>query len=107
MQRQPAWGKWTGAHNIGGSQTGSALPVRAAAAPARAPTSSASPWTVRSSPPRSRLSAINGGTTQISGNFTQSSANQLANQLKYGALPLSFRTDANETRVGDAGHRRS
>ena len=38
-------------------------------------------------------SAINGQTTQITGKFTQKSARtQLANQLKYGALPLSFTT---------------
>ena len=35
-------------------------------------------------------SAINGGTTQISGSFDQTSATELANQLKYGALPLTF-----------------
>ena len=34
-------------------------------------------------------SAINGG-TEISGSFDQTSATELANQLKYGALPLSF-----------------
>jgi len=34
--------------------------------------------------------AINGVATQISGNFDQKSATALANQLKYGALPLSF-----------------
>lgn len=33
---------------------------------------------------------INTGQAQISGNFTQQSANDLANVLKYGALPLSF-----------------
>jgi preprotein translocase subunit SecD len=33
--------------------------------------------------------AIN-GSTQITGNFDQQSATTLANQLKYGALPLSF-----------------
>jgi preprotein translocase subunit SecD len=33
--------------------------------------------------------AISGG-TRISGSFTQASATTLANQLKYGALPLSF-----------------
>ena len=30
------------------------------------------------------------GDTEISGNFTEQSATQLANQLKYGALPLDF-----------------
>jgi preprotein translocase subunit SecD len=34
-------------------------------------------------------SAINGQTT-ITGSFTQASATELANQLKYGALPLTF-----------------
>lgn len=33
---------------------------------------------------------INGGEAQISGHFTQNSAADLANVLKYGALPLSF-----------------
>lgn len=33
---------------------------------------------------------INGGQAEISGNFTQDSAADLANVLKYGALPLSF-----------------
>jgi preprotein translocase subunit SecD len=35
-------------------------------------------------------SAIEGGIASITGNFTADSARQLANQLKYGALPLSF-----------------
>jgi preprotein translocase subunit SecD len=34
--------------------------------------------------------AINGGQTEISGHFTQQTATDLANQLKYGALPLTF-----------------
>lgn len=34
--------------------------------------------------------AIPGGQAQISGSFTQASANELANVLKYGALPLAF-----------------
>ena len=38
--------------------------------------------------------AITGGSAQITGNFTQESATSLANQLKYGALPVSFRVDA-------------
>src|SRR5215207_7930370 len=35
-------------------------------------------------------SAIPGGRAEISGNFNQKSATQLADVLKYGALPLSF-----------------
>ncbi|MEU1980393.1 protein translocase subunit SecD [Nocardia sp. NPDC019395] len=38
-----------------------------------------------------------GGRTQISGNFTASSAQDLANTLKYGSLPLSFQTSEAET----------
>lgn len=34
--------------------------------------------------------AIPGGQAQIEGNFTQQSANDLANVLKYGSLPLAF-----------------
>jgi preprotein translocase subunit SecD len=34
--------------------------------------------------------AINTGTAQITGNFTQLEAQDLANVLKYGALPLAF-----------------
>ena len=33
---------------------------------------------------------IPGGQAQITGNFTQASAQSLANQLKFGALPISF-----------------
>ncbi|WNI14670.1 protein translocase subunit SecD [Actinacidiphila sp. ITFR-21] len=34
--------------------------------------------------------ALSGGSAQISGNFTQQSADDLANVLKFGSLPLSF-----------------
>ena len=36
---------------------------------------------------------IPGGTAQISGNFTQASATALADQLKFGALPVTFQVD--------------
>jgi preprotein translocase subunit SecD len=36
-------------------------------------------------------SAIPGGQAQITGNFSQKSASLLANQLSYGALPLTFK----------------
>ncbi|SHG13181.1 protein translocase subunit SecD [Streptoalloteichus hindustanus] len=42
-------------------------------------------------------SAILGGKTQISGQFNQQSATELANVLKYGALPLSFAASEAET----------
>jgi preprotein translocase subunit SecD len=35
--------------------------------------------------------AITGGQAQITGNFTQAEAQSLANQLKFGALPISFK----------------
>jgi preprotein translocase subunit SecD len=40
---------------------------------------------------------ITGGNAQITGNFTQQSATDLANVLKYGALPLKFVTQAVNT----------
>lgn len=38
--------------------------------------------------------ALTGGSAEISGNFTQQSAQELANMLSYGALPLTFREDS-------------
>jgi preprotein translocase subunit SecD len=40
---------------------------------------------------------IPGGTAQISGNFTQTTATALADQLKFGALPVSFQVDTQNT----------
>ncbi|MGH3980706.1 MAG: protein translocase subunit SecD, partial [Pseudonocardiaceae bacterium] len=41
--------------------------------------------------------AIIGGRTQITGQFTQQEAQDLANVLKYGSLPLSFESSESET----------
>ncbi|MEU6081316.1 protein translocase subunit SecD [Streptomyces sp. NPDC047108] len=41
--------------------------------------------------------AITGGNAEISGSFTQQSAEDLANVLSYGALPLTFDTSAVDT----------
>jgi preprotein translocase subunit SecD len=38
--------------------------------------------------------ALTGGNAEISGNFDQESAQNLANMLSYGALPLTFREDS-------------
>ncbi|MGA5795974.1 protein translocase subunit SecD [Streptomyces cellulosae] len=38
--------------------------------------------------------ALTGGNAEISGNFNQQSAQELANMLSYGALPLTFREDS-------------
>ena len=40
---------------------------------------------------------IPNGQAEISGDFTQASAQSLANQLKYGALPISFTTQTEDT----------
>ncbi|WP_062212558.1 protein translocase subunit SecD [Demequina oxidasica] len=40
--------------------------------------------------------SITGGSAQITGNFTQEEAAQLANQLKFGALPLTFTVQSDE-----------
>ncbi|MFV0458148.1 MAG: protein translocase subunit SecD [Actinomycetales bacterium] len=39
---------------------------------------------------------ITDGRAEISGSFTQQSASQLANQLKFGALPMSFTVESSE-----------
>ena len=39
---------------------------------------------------------ITGGTAQITGNFDSASATTLANQLKYGSLPISFSVQSQE-----------
>jgi preprotein translocase subunit SecD len=48
------------------------------------------------STPTDILSTINGN-TQVSGSFTQTQATDLANSLKYGALPLKFTTETSST----------
>ena len=45
----------------------------------------------------STQSAITNGKPQISGNFTQESAKTLADQLKYGALPIGFEVQSSDT----------
>jgi preprotein translocase subunit SecD len=95
---QTAWGKYTSAHNIGGGDASSAGGPQQCG-PSGTPCADYVGFTldgiVVSIPVN--ISAINGGTTQISGNFTQTSANDLANKLKYGALPLSFKADQAQT----------
>jgi preprotein translocase subunit SecD len=44
----------------------------------------------------STQAAILTGQAQITGNFNQQSATSLANQLKYGALPVSFRVETSQ-----------
>ncbi|TAM88954.1 MAG: protein translocase subunit SecD, partial [Jatrophihabitans sp.] len=88
---QKSWGAYTTAHNIGGGDANSAGST-STCGPSGTACADYVGFTldgiVVSIPVN--ISAINGGATQISGSFTQSSANDLANKLKYGALPLSF-----------------
>ncbi|SHG65132.1 preprotein translocase subunit SecD [Jatrophihabitans endophyticus] len=92
---QKAWGAWTTAHNTA-KQSGS--PSQCGTAAGGLPCEDFVAFTldgeVKSAPATNE--PITGQATQISGNFTQASAKALADQLKYGALPLSFRTDSNE-----------
>jgi preprotein translocase subunit SecD len=43
------------------------------------------------------MSHITGGTATISGSFTQTEAAELANQLKFGAIPLDLTLQSNDT----------
>jgi preprotein translocase subunit SecD len=92
-----AWAHYTGAHNV--SKLGQVTPNPSSCSLTSVPCADFVAFTldgrVLSAP--YNQSAINGGTTQISGSFTQSSANELANQLKYGALPLSFTPQTAQT----------
>jgi preprotein translocase subunit SecD len=47
--------------------------------------------------------AITDGRAQITGQFTQDSSKTLADQLKFGALPLSFSVQSNETITATLG----
>jgi preprotein translocase subunit SecD len=95
---QAAWGKYTSAHNIGGADSGGASSTACGTA-AGIPCADFVGFTldgvVISAPVN--INAINGGQTQIQGSFTPSSARDLANKLKFGALPLSFKADQQQT----------
>ncbi len=92
---QTAWAKYTGAHHS--TQSPNIPPVSSCGA-STAPCAEYVAFTLDGSvvsAPHNEA-AINGGATQISGSFTQSSAEKLAQQLKYGALPLDFTTLASQ-----------
>jgi preprotein translocase subunit SecD len=90
------WAKYTGAHNIGSTSITGASPSTcgATATPCADFVGFTLDGIVVSIPVNE--STINGGTTQISGGFTASSAKDLANKLKYGALPLTFKAQQAE-----------
>ena len=86
---QSAWAAYTSAHNVAGDQNAPAVTSCGAGGTACANyVAFTLDGKVISAPVN--LNAINGQNTQITGNFTSDSANDLANQLKFGALPLSF-----------------
>jgi preprotein translocase subunit SecD len=86
---QKAWAAYTTAHNTAGVDSSTSITT---CDPTTTPCADFVAFTldgvVVSSPYNKE--AINGVATQISGSFDQTSATDLANQLKYGALPLSF-----------------
>jgi preprotein translocase subunit SecD len=92
-----AWAKYTGAHNIGGSsaQAPGVNQCSTATTPCVDYVAFTLDGQVVSSPVNQ--SAINGQATSITGNFTHSSASDLAQKLKYGALPLSFTAQQAQT----------
>jgi preprotein translocase subunit SecD len=51
----------------------------------------------------STQSVIANGKPQITGSFTQATATTLADQLKFGALPISFRVDSSDTITATLG----
>jgi preprotein translocase subunit SecD len=92
------WSKYTAAHNIGGGsgQNPSVTTCGATGTPCADFVAFTLDGNVISSPVNN--DAIpEGSQTQITGNFTQKSAKELADQLKYGALPLSFKAEDAQT----------
>ncbi len=86
---QKAWSDYTSAHNTGGVDSSTSITTCDSTTTPCADFVAFTLDGVVVSSPYNR-EAINGVATQISGNFDQTSATALANQLKYGALPLSF-----------------
>ena len=90
-----AWHAWTSKYNDGGSSTGSSASCGASAG--GLPCSDFVGFTLDGqaiSVPvtESALSTQ----TQVTGNFTQGSADDLARELNYGKLPISFKAQANQ-----------
>jgi preprotein translocase subunit SecD len=95
---QASWAKYTAAHNIGdssGSTNASSTNCNSSTYPCADFVGFTLDGRVISLPVNE--TAINGGTTQIRGSFTETSANQLADQLRFGALPLSFTAQQAQT----------
>jgi preprotein translocase subunit SecD len=93
---QASWADYTKAHNVNNAQN-SPLPTGCStdSTPCADYVAFTLDGNVISAPVN--LTAINGQDTEITGQFTATSAKDLANQLKYGALPLSFTADTAES----------
>ncbi len=90
---QAAWAKWTEAHNIGSTDTTTADISTCNSSGATACSDFVAftlDGVVVSTPVTE--STINGDTTISGSGFTEDSTKQLAQELNYGALPLSFNT---------------
>ncbi|MEP7020918.1 MAG: protein translocase subunit SecD [Pseudonocardiales bacterium] len=93
------WSKYTGQHNIGGSsstQSGGVTQCGASSTPCADFVAFTLDGNIISAPVN-ESPIPEGSKTQITGSFTQSSAKELASQLKYGALPLSFKAEDAQT----------
>jgi preprotein translocase subunit SecD len=100
---QTAWAKYTTAHHS--TSSGPTPPGVDSCGPTGVPCAEYVAFTldqIAISVPHNE-SAINGQNTEISGSFTQASAEELANQLKYGALPLSFEQQSSDTITATLG----
>jgi preprotein translocase subunit SecD len=93
---QSAWANYTRAHNINGAQN---FPDVSGCSTSGTPCADYVAFTLDGSVISSPVNTttINGQDTQITGQFTATSAKDLANELKYGALPLSFTADTAES----------
>ena len=95
---EAAWAKYTAAHNIGdtsGSTNASPTTCSSSTYACADFVGFTLDGRIISIPVNE--TAINGGTTQIRGSFDETSANQLADQLRFGALPLSFEAQEAQT----------
>ena len=95
---EAAWAKYTAAHNIGdtsGSTNASPTTCSSSTYACADFVGFTLDGRVISIPVNE--TAINGGTTQISGSFSDTEAKQLADQLRFGALPLSFEAQEAQT----------
>ena len=91
-----AWAKWTAAHNTAGQAPTGQI---ATCGPSGTPCADYVAFTLDNAVINAPYTAgtINGDTQISGGQFTQSTATTLANELRYGALPLSFDLQTNTT----------